>query len=140
MVIVGEGRSAVAQQPIEMILLHLWASYIAIPIWVVDIDGNLVYYNEPAEQLLGKRFDEVGEINASELAELFVTTDIDGEPLPNKEIPLVIALSERIPAHRRLRFRAFDGSWRDIEVAATPIEGQGSRLLGALATFWETQQ
>jgi len=130
----------VAQQPIEMILLHLWASYIAIPMWVVDVDGNLVYYNEPAEQLLGRRFDEAGEINANELAEIFVTTDLDGEPLAAKEIPLVIALSERLPAHRQLRFRGFDGLWHDIEVAALPIEGQGGRLLGALAAFWEMER
>lgn len=129
-----------AQQPIEMILLHLWASYIAIPMWVVDVDGNLVYYNEPAEQLLGRRFDEAGEINANELAEIFVTTDLDGEPLAAKEIPLVIALSERLPAHRQLRFRGFDGLWHDIEVAALPIEGQGGRLLGALAAFWEMER
>ncbi len=36
-----------AQQPIEMILLHQWASYMAIPIGVIDVEGNLVYYNEP---------------------------------------------------------------------------------------------
>lgn len=129
-----------AQQPIEMILLHLWASYIAIPMWVVDVEGNLVYYNEPAEQLLGRRFDEAGEINANELAEIFVTTDFDGEPLSAKEIPLVLALSERLPAHRQLRFRGFDGLWHDIEVAALPIEGQGGRLLGALAAFWEMER
>ncbi len=128
-----------AQQPIEMILLHLWASYIAVPMWVVDRDGNLVYYNEPAEKLLGKRFDEVGEINTEQLAEIFVTTDLDGEPLPTEDIPLVIALTKRRPAHRRLRIRAFDGSWREIEVAAIPIEGQGERMLGALATFWEPE-
>jgi PAS domain-containing protein len=108
--------------------------------WVVDVEGNLVYYNEPAEQLLGRRFDEAGKINANELAEIFVTTDLDGEPLSAKEIPLVIALSERLPAHRQLRFRGFDGHWHDIEVAALPIEGQGGRLLGALAAFWEMER
>ena len=129
-----------AQQPIEMILLHHWASYIAIPMWVVDTDGNLVYYNEPAEELLGRRFDEVGEINANELAEIFVTTDLDGEPLPTKELPLVISLNERLPAHRPLRMRGFDGEWHDIEVAALPIEAQGGRMLGVLAAFWETER
>jgi PAS domain-containing protein len=130
----------VAQQPIEMILLQLWASYIAIPVWLVDIDGNLVYYNEPAEQLLGKRFDEVGEINAIDLADVFVTTDFDGVLIPAKEGPLVIALEERLPAYRSLRFRDFGGAWHDIEVTALPIEGQGGRLLGAFAAFWEIER
>ncbi len=126
-----------AQQPIEMILLYLWASYIAIPMWVVDGEGNLVYYNEPAEALLGARFDETGEINASKMAEMFVTTDLDGNPLPTHDNPLVIALAKHIPVHTELRFQAFDGSWKHIGVTALPIEGQGGRHLGALAAFWE---
>lgn len=126
-----------AQQPIEMILLHQWASYIATPIFVVDAEGNLVYYNDAAEQVIGARFDDIGEINVADLAEAFVTTDLDGQPLPSHEIPLVIALEKRIPAHRRLRFLGVDGSWREIETAAIPVEGQGNRLLGAFTAFWE---
>jgi hypothetical protein len=49
----------------------------------------------------------------------------------------MVALTERVPAHRDLRFRAFDGSWRHIELSALPIEGQGGRLLGSLTAFWE---
>ncbi len=126
-----------AQQPIEMILLHLWASYIAVPMWITDGEGNLVYYNEPAEALVGRRFDEVGEVAAADLAGVFVTSDLGGEPLPVNEIPTMVALTERVPAHRELRFRAFDGSWRHIELSALPIEGQGGRLLGSLTAFWE---
>lgn len=129
-----------AQQPIEMILLHQWASYIATPIFVMDAAGSLVYFNEAAEQVIGAPFDDFGEINASDLADFFVTTDLDGETLPNHEIPLVIALEKRVPAHRRIRFKGVDGSWREIETAAIPIEGQGNRLLGAFTAFWETDK
>lgn len=126
-----------AQQPIEMILLHQWASYMATPIGVVDVDGNLIYYNEPAEALLGQRFDDVGEINAKEFAELGEATGLDGEPIPNEELPLVIALSEGRVAHRRLRFLRIDGQWREIESVAFPVIGQGGRLLGAMASWLE---
>ena len=51
-----------AQQPVEMILLRQVASYLTIPIWMMDSDGNLVFYNEPAETLLGIQFDEVGPV------------------------------------------------------------------------------
>lgn len=129
-----------AQQPIEMILLHQWASYIATPIFVVDAEGNLIYYNDAAELIIGARFDDVGELNAGDLADFFVTTDLDGQPLPSHEIPLVIALEKRIPAHRRLRFVAIDGSSREIETAAIPVEGQGNRLLGAFTAFWEVDK
>ncbi len=125
-----------AQQPIEMILLHQWASYMAIPIGVLDVEGNLIYYNEPAEPIVGRRWDEVGEINASEFAELGQITDQDGEPIPSEQLPVVIALRERRLAHRRIRFRGLDGSWHEIEAAAFPVIGQGGRLLGAV-TIWE---
>jgi hypothetical protein len=30
-----------------------------------------------------------------------------------------------------------DGIWRDVEVSAIPLEGQGGRFLGVFVTFWE---
>jgi PAS domain-containing protein len=127
----------VAQEPIELILLKHWASYMATPIWIMDAVGDLLFYNEPAEQILGRRFDEAGAINSGELAELFETTDLDGSPLENKALPVVVALAERVPAHRELRFRTLDHEWREIEITALPVVGQGGRLLGAMALFWE---
>ena len=128
-----------AQQPIELILLKQWAMHIAIPVWLMDVEGNLVFYNEPAEAILGRRFDEAGSVHAEEIADLFETTGLDGEPIPNKELPIVVALSEHHPAHRRLLIQRLDTrEVLDIEVTAIPVEGQGSRHLGAMAVFWET--
>ena len=97
-----------AQQPIELILLKQWASYLAIPIWLVDEAGNLLYYNEPAESLLGVRFEEAGEIHADRLAEHFQTTRLDGTPYPNEQLPIVVALVERVPSHDTVRVRGLD--------------------------------
>ena len=126
------------QQPIEVILLKQWASYIAVPVWICDEAGNLIFYNEPAESVLGQRFDDAGPINASELAERYATADLDGTPLPGEELPIVVALQERIPAARALRIKDYLGQWRSIQVSSAPIEGQGGRHLGAFAMFWET--
>ncbi len=120
-----------------MILLKHWASYVATPIWITDSAGNLTFYNEPAEPILGRRFDEAGEIAADRLAEVFVTSDPDGSPIPSEELPLVVALTQQIPSHRKIRISALDGSFRLIEVTAIPIVGQGGRHLGAMAAFWE---
>jgi len=38
---------------IELILMKQVASYLATPIFLVDRAGTLLYYNEPAEALLG---------------------------------------------------------------------------------------
>ena len=126
-----------AQHPIEIILLKQWASYMAVPIYITDASGTLVYFNEPAEPILGVRFEEVGELSAGRLAELLVTTGLDGQPIPSRDLPPVVALTERVPAHLPMRIKSFDGSWRRIEVTALPIEGQGGRHLGAVAALWE---
>lgn len=131
------GGELLAQRPIEVILLRQWASYIAVPMWITDDVGNLIYFNEPAEAILGKRFDEVGTIHAEDVADIFLTTDLDGNPLDSKQLPIFRALTEGTPAHSQIKFQAFDGSFRTIEVTALPIEGQGGRHLGVMAMFWE---
>ena len=45
-----------AQKDVEVILMRQLASYLAVPIFLVDPAGNLIFYNEPAERLLGRRF------------------------------------------------------------------------------------
>ena len=128
------------QQPIELILTRQWASYLAVPVWVMGENGDLLYYNESAEAVLGRRFDEAGEMPGEELASIFQTTAEDGSPIPSEELPINIALLKRRPAHLRHRFRGLDGFWRLVDVAAFPIEGQGGRQLGAVAIFWEVAE
>jgi PAS domain-containing protein len=127
------------QQPVELILLRQLASYLAIPMWMMDAEGNLIYYNEPAEGLLGVHFDDVGPIRAEDLVGKWQVTQLDGEPLPDEDFPVGVALSKRMPVHRAVRFRGMDEVWRAVEVTAIPIEGQGSRFHGVLATFWEVE-
>ena len=126
------------QQPVEMILLRQAASYLTIPVWMMDREGNLLYYNEPAERLLGMTFDDAGPVHADQLATLFDVTDPDGTRLPDIELPVVTALVKQHPAHRIVRFRGLDEVWRTVEISAMPVVGQGGRFLGVFATFWET--
>lgn len=126
-----------AQHPIEIILARQWASTMAHPIWITDDAGNLLFYNEPAELVLGVRFDEAGEMPAEELGALFETESLDGSPMTSAELPLLKALTDWVPAHGPLRIRAHDKVWREIEVTAIPLIGEGDRRLGAIALFWE---
>lgn len=128
-----------AQHPVEIILLQQWASLMAVPVWISDAEGRLVYYNEPAEPIVGVRFEDAGELPAEELLERFEMRDADGSSLSNEERPLMIALNKQMPAHRRMKIRGADREWRDIEVTAIPINGEGNRHLGAMATFWEVR-
>ncbi len=127
------------QQPVEMILLRQVASYLTIPVWMMDAGGNLVYYNEPAERLLGIQFDDAGPIEADQVSALFQTSDLDGQPLDDHHLPIVVALRKQMPHHKDIRFRGADGIWREVSVSALPVGGHGGRFVGVFATFWETQ-
>jgi PAS domain-containing protein len=120
-----------------MILLKQWASLIAVPVWITDADGRLLYYNEPTEEIIGLRFEDAGELSAEQLAEVFVICDLDGSPLSNDDRPLMIALTKQMSAHRRIRFLRADKQWREIAVTAIPIIGEGNRHLGAMVTMWD---
>lgn len=126
-----------AQKAVELILMRQLASYLAVPIFLVDPEGNLLYYNEPAERLLGRRYDETGEVPLRDWSRAFTPTAEDGSPIPPEEIPLSIALQKWHAAHRALAIRGLDGVVRRIAVTAFPLEGQGRRRLGAVAIFWE---
>ncbi|MEA1903956.1 MAG: hypothetical protein U9N56_10550 [Actinomycetota bacterium] len=127
-----------SQQPVEMILLRQAASYLTMPIWMMDEGGNLIFYNGPAEKLLGVRFDDAGPLHADQLAAMFKATNLDGEPIEDTAFPVVSALVDRKPSHREIRFCGLDGVWRDVHISAMPVEGQAGRFLGVFATFWES--
>jgi PAS domain-containing protein len=125
------------QQAIEVILMRQLASSLAMPIFLVDPAGNLLFYNEPAEALLGHRYEETGEMPLAEWVQIFQPTSEDGSPLPPEALPLVIALQQHRAAHLAFQIRGLDGVDRKIEVTAFPLEGQGGRHLGAVAIFRE---
>jgi PAS domain-containing protein len=124
-------------QHVEMILMRQLASYLRLPIFVADAEGELVFYNEAAEALLGRRFDEVGGVPLGAITSRFEVTAEDGRPLAPDEIPLGIALRQRRPNHATLLFRSLDGIGHRTEVTAFPLESQDGRLVGAVALFWE---
>ena len=126
----------IQQQDIEVILVRQLASYLAMPMFVVDPAGNLLFYNEPAEALLGRRFDEAGPMGLEVWSTIFHPTDDEGRPIPPEALPLVVALQHRRPAHTTIRITGLDGVPRRLEITAVPLEGQGGRHLGAVATFW----
>jgi PAS domain-containing protein len=126
-----------AQKEIEVILTRQLASYLAMPAFIVDPDGTLIFYNEPAEAILGLRFDETGEMPLSEWATVFTPMDKTGTPIAPAALPLAMALGERRPAHGDFYIRGLDLVLRHIEVTAFPLVGQADRNLGAVALFWE---
>jgi len=125
------------QHDVELIVLKQAASYLATPIFIVDGDGTLLFYNEPAEAILGRRYEETGEMDMGEWGSAWTPTDDDGRPLDVASLPLAIAVSQRRPAHGAMRIAGGDGVSRRIEVTAFPLIGQSGRDLGSMAVFWE---
>lgn len=126
-----------SQQEIEAILCRHWASHLQTPVFLVDPEGNLLFYNEPAERILGRRFAETGPMSAAVWSTAFRVTDENDVPVRPEELPLSVALAERQPAHKRFWIVGLDNDRRYIETTALPLIGQAGRFLGAVAFFWE---
>ena len=126
-----------AQRSIELILFRQLATSLAVPAFLVDEEGDLIFLNEAAELLLGIRFDDIDEMPFEQWTTGFRARSADGTLLPPEQTPLVRALRERRPTHQQLHITGIDGVDRSIEVTAFPLEGGRGRLIGAVAMFWE---
>lgn len=129
-----------SQRDIEIILTRHWASHLTTPIFLVDPQGDLLYYNEPAEVILGRRFSETGRMGADEWSIAFKFSDENGNPVRREDLPLTIALTECRPVHRRLWLVGLDKVRRQIRTTCLPLIGQADRFLGAVALFWELEE
>ena len=123
------------QRPLELILARNLMSALSTPAFLVDEGGLLVFYNEAAGMLLGKRFEELGAVGPQEWGSLFGPFDESGEPIPYDDLPIVRAIRAGRPAHAELTVRSTDGTQHAVEVSAFPIQTpHGSQ--GAIAVFW----
>jgi PAS domain-containing protein len=113
------------------------ASNLATPMFLLDGNGTLVFYNDAAELLLGKSFGEVGEISGLVLGEMLQLRDEHGEQMRRRDSPAGVAFYERKPAHRCVQVTVFDGSQRVVEATAYPLFGAGDTLHGVVTVFWQ---
>jgi PAS domain-containing protein len=124
-----------------LILSRGLASSIATPMFLVDPEGTLVYFNEAAEQVLGQTYPEAGEMARDEWSTAFAAEDPDnGDKLDPQTLPLMVALTDRIPAHRRMAITALDGERRMISLTALPLFARTDEFVGAVAIFWQEDE
>lgn len=122
---------------IEIILNRQLADCLSIPVFITDILGNLIFYNEPAEQVLGKRFEETGEMPVEEWSTVFKPLDNDDNPMAPEELPLVKTLSDQCPYHKSFQIVSLKGKKQHISVTSYPIISRSGNFLGAVAIFWK---
>jgi PAS domain-containing protein len=129
-----------SNQHIELILSRQLADSLSIAAFLVDTKGNLLFFNEPAENLLGMRFEETGVMPAEEWSSIFVPQKEDGTLLPMDSLPLVKTLQDQAPNHGVFWIIGLDGKQHQISVTSFPIVGRMDSFVGAIALFWKTRE
>jgi PAS domain-containing protein len=122
------------EQPLELILARNLVSIIAVAALIVDTEGRIVFFNEAAAEIIGRRYEETGALTRDQWNVEFGPLDDDGKHVPFDELPLTIALREGRPAYGRFRISA-DPGLIEIEVNALPLIGPAGNH-GALVVFW----
>ena len=133
----GNGRTGPTAVPPELFWTKALGRYVTMPIFVLDVEGNLAYFNRAAEPVLGRSYEEVGPLPSDEWGALWAPTNVEGTPIPVERLPVMVALLERRPVHAWLNIVGLDGVRRRVEATAFPLEGQDGNPLGAVVMFWE---
>jgi PAS domain-containing protein len=124
-----------AQKPLELILARNLLSSISTPAFLVGESGTLLFYNEAAGALVGRRFEETGTMTAEEWTTAFGPFDDEDRPIPYDEVPLTKALRKGHPSHGTFRICAAGSVHKDIAASAIPIVGNDGAS-GAIVIFW----
>jgi PAS domain len=133
---VADVKGAWMAHPIEIILTRQLAEYLSVPLLLVDPKGDLLFYNEPAESILGCRFEDTGGMPAEQWPKSFTALDEQGHAIASSDLPVMVTLATRMPAHQRLQIVDGEQRARAIEVTSIPIAGLHGDFLGAAAMFW----
>ena len=72
------------QRPLELILARNLMAGLSTPAFLVDEDAVVVFYNEAAGALLGRRFEEAGRMRPEEWSTAFGPIDQVGEPTTSR--------------------------------------------------------
>lgn len=127
-------------QPLELILARQFGDSLSLPMFLVDPEGNLLFYNEPAESIFGLKFNETGGMRLEEWATIFKPTDILGNPLSPESLPLVKTLETQLPATGEFYVDSLTGTKTLISVSTFPLVGRTKRFLGAMAIFLKSRE
>jgi PAS domain-containing protein len=130
---------ASSQRPLELILARNLLSSLRTPAFLANAPGDIVFYNDAAGTLLGRRFEETGAMSADRWVADFGPIDEHGDPVPVGEQQLTHALRANRAAHVRVRIRAIGGTVHEIEATGVPIIGADG-FQGAMVFFWAAQE
>lgn len=120
-----------ARRSLELILARSLSENLAVPCFVVNDAGAIVWFNESAERLIGRMAPDTPELSPAELVEMLEVRDPDEKPADVKKLPYMVALREAAPATGSYRVSGSEGTeW--IDAAALPLLGPDAGVLGVL--------
>jgi PAS domain-containing protein len=124
------------QKHLVLILAREFASNLSTPTLIADARGYLVFFNEAAEDVFGRRFSEVGEVPLDDWLLEFEPRTAESDPLPPERRPARVALDEHRASHMRFVATSADGVVREIEVTAFPLFAHTDDFVGIVVIFW----
>ena len=127
-----------ATRRLPLILARELAANLATPLAIIDGEGTLVFFNEPAERIVDATQSEMGELTEEEWRSRFRADLPDGTPATLDDMPTVRARRDRTPAHATLVITTRDGV-RTLEVTAIPLLVGDTQLARVVAGYWEPE-
>ena len=125
-----------AQKPLQLILARNLLASLSTTAFLVDAPGDILFYNEAAGALLGRRFEGNGQMSAQEWLGTFGPFDPKtNEAIPLEEQQITKALRANRPAHAKATIRSTDGAEHRIAVSGLPIVGADG-FTCAMIFFW----
>ena len=125
-------------KPLELILARNLLTSISTPAFLVDENAALVFYNEAAAALLGRSFEETGQMTPEQWTATFGPFGEGDEPVTLDDLPTTQAVREGRPMHSRFTIRSSNGTKHKIEASAMPIVANEEGSSGAMIFFWPT--
>ena len=130
---------AVRQQPLLLIQARNLITDLALPALLTDDEGGLLFYNEAAGALLGRRFEEIGPMSRDRWAHEYGPFDDEGRAMAADSLPLAQALRGGRPAQGSFMVRLGERGLRQVEVSAIPLL-EMNRYDGSLILFWPVEE
>jgi PAS domain-containing protein len=134
----GWKNAHVAAKPLELILARNLLTSISTPAFLVDEEAVLVFYNEAAAALLGRSFEETGQMSPEEWTATFGPFAEGGDAVTLDDLPTTQAVRDGRPMHANFTIRSANGSRHAIEASALPIVANEEGSSGAMVFFWPT--
>ena len=124
------------QKPLELILARNLLTNLTTPAFLLDAEASIVFYNEAAAALLGRSFEDAGQMSAAEWTAAFGPFKDNGSPVDVDALGTTESIRAGRPAHSRFTIRTASGGSAEIEASAFPIVANDHGSSGAMVMFW----